>query len=82
MGLDIVELFAEVEQEFTVEIPNDAAATITTVGQLLDYLEQHAPAAREPGAWERLVAVVERESGVDASRIHRGARFVQDLGMD
>lgn len=82
MGLDIVELVAAVEEEYGLEIPNEVAATLTTVGRLFDYLEQHAPAGREPGAWERLVAVVERESGVDRSKIHRGARFVQDLGMD
>ena len=82
MGLDIVELFAEVEDEFGVEIPDAVAATMTTVGQLFDYIEEHSPAGRDAGAWDRFIAVVSRETGIEPSDIYRDSRFVQDLRMD
>ena len=38
-SLDIVELDMAFEEEFGVEIPDDAAETITTVRDAIDYLE-------------------------------------------
>jgi acyl carrier protein len=41
-SLDTVELIMEFEKEFNISIPDDQAETITTVGQAISYLEQHA----------------------------------------
>ncbi len=41
-SLDTVELIMEFEKEFNTSIPDDQAETITTVGQAIAYLEQHA----------------------------------------
>lgn len=41
-SLDTVELIMEFEKEFNVSIPDDQAETITTVGQAISYLEEHA----------------------------------------
>ncbi|OZI06714.1 acyl carrier protein [Siphonobacter sp. BAB-5385] len=41
-SLDTVELIMEFEKEFNVSIPDDQAETITTVGQAVAYLEEHA----------------------------------------
>lgn len=41
-SLDTVELIMEFEKEFNVSIPDDQAETITTVGQAIAYLEEHA----------------------------------------
>ncbi|MDQ1087962.1 MULTISPECIES: acyl carrier protein [unclassified Siphonobacter] len=41
-SLDTVELIMEFEKEFNVSIPDDQAETITTVGQAVTYLEEHA----------------------------------------
>lgn len=41
-SLDTVELIMEFEKEFNVQIPDDQAETITTVGQAIKYLETNA----------------------------------------
>ena len=38
-SLDIVELIMELEEEFDLEIPEDQAEKIETVGQAIDYIE-------------------------------------------
>jgi len=40
-SLDIVELVMAFEEEFGVEIPDDAAEKITTVGDATMYIEEH-----------------------------------------
>ena len=40
-SLDIVELVMAVEEEFGVEIPDDAAEKISTVKDAIDYIEQN-----------------------------------------
>ena len=40
-SLDIVELVMAFEEEFSVEIPDDAAEKITTVRDAIDYIEQN-----------------------------------------
>ena len=40
-SLDIVELVMAFEEEFGVEIPDDAAEKITTVGDAVKYFEEH-----------------------------------------
>ena len=41
-SLDIVELIMEFEEEFDIEIPDEDAETITTVGAAIDYIDKHA----------------------------------------
>ena len=41
-SLDTVELIMEFEKEFNVSIPDDQAENISTVGQAISYLEEHA----------------------------------------
>ena len=40
-SLDIVELIMEFEEQFDIEIPDEDAETITTVGAALDYIDKH-----------------------------------------
>lgn len=40
-SLDIVELVMAFEEEFGVEIPDDAAEKITSVGDAIKYVEEH-----------------------------------------
>ena len=40
-SLDTVELIMEFEKEFGVNIPDDQAENITTVGQAVEYLESN-----------------------------------------
>ncbi|MFT5527644.1 MAG: acyl carrier protein [Pirellulaceae bacterium] len=39
-SLDTVELVMELEEEFDIDIPDDVAETIQTVGQAIDHIEK------------------------------------------
>lgn len=41
-SLDTVELIMEFEKEFNIAIPDDQAENIQTVGQAIDYIEEHS----------------------------------------
>ena len=43
-SLDTVELVMEFEEEFAITIPDEEAEKIQTVGQAIDYIDQHAHA--------------------------------------
>ena len=40
-SFDLVELIMEFEEEFYLEIPDEDAETITTVGAAIDYIDKH-----------------------------------------
>jgi acyl carrier protein len=42
-SLDIVELVMALEEEFSIEIPDEEAENISSVRQAVDYIEKHAP---------------------------------------
>jgi acyl carrier protein len=44
-SLDIVELVMAMEEEFDLEIPDDAAEQIQTIGDAINYLRQNAGGA-------------------------------------
>lgn len=49
-GLDTVELVMQFEKEFNISIPDDKAESISTVRQIVDYIErQLAPEVRDEG---------------------------------
>lgn len=43
-SLDLVELIMSLEEEFGIEIPDEDAEKIMTVGDALNYLDEHGPA--------------------------------------
>lgn len=43
-SLDTVELVMALEEEFKLEIPDEDAEKITSVGDAISYIEKHAPA--------------------------------------
>lgn len=43
-SLDLVELIMSLEEEFGVEIPDEDAEKIVTVGDALNYLDEHGSA--------------------------------------
>lgn len=58
-SLDIVELVMAFEEEFGVEIPDDAAEKISTVSDAIKYIDEtraDRPASRHPSALEGLMA--------------------------
>jgi acyl carrier protein len=44
-SLDVVELVMRFEEEFEIEIPDEDAETITTVGEAVDYIERKSEGA-------------------------------------
>lgn len=44
-SLDLVEMIMSLEEEFGVEIPDEAAEKIRTVGDAMSYIETHMDAA-------------------------------------
>lgn len=42
-SLDMVELVMVFEEEFKIEIPDEEAEKITTVGEAIEYIESHIP---------------------------------------
>jgi len=85
MGLDIVELFMDVEREFDIEIPNRDAEQLGVLGDLANYVSGVLVLRGEPNdpdaVWRRLVEVVER-FGIEPRLITRSAHVVDDLGLD
>ncbi|NLS93782.1 MAG: acyl carrier protein [Planctomycetaceae bacterium] len=45
-SLDTVELVMELEEEFDINIPDDAAEKIQTVGQAIDHIQEAVDAAQ------------------------------------
>ncbi len=46
-SLDVVELVMALEEEFNIQIPDEDAEKIRTVGEAVRYIEQHLAASRE-----------------------------------
>jgi hypothetical protein len=91
MGLDIVETFLAVEQEFGIEVPNAEAARMATVGALFDYVRAHvspeqrgaaADAAYAGPLWERYVDLLHCEIGGRRDALRPEASWVDDLRLD
>ncbi len=40
-SLDVVEMLMDVEEKFGVEVPEEDAATMSTIGDIVKYLEAH-----------------------------------------
>ena len=43
-SIDLVELIMSIEEEFGVEIPDEQAEKIATVGDAMNYLQEHSQA--------------------------------------
>jgi acyl carrier protein len=48
-SLDTVELVMELEEEFEINIPDDAAEKIQTVGQAIDFIEKQQASGSAAG---------------------------------
>lgn len=87
MGLNMLEIAMEVEQEFDIEIPDDAAAEIRTVGDLTDWV-YIAMDPKNPSGWtqprieQTVHEIVAKQLGVKVADLRPTTRFVEDLGAD
>lgn len=87
MGLDTVQLVMDVEEAFDIEISNEEAENILTVGQLAECTarlvskksnEQITSAQTLP----KIRDILENNFGIPKERIHKDAKIVDDLGLD
>ena len=87
MGLDTVELVMAVEEHFDIEIPNDVAETLTTVGILHSFVVSELQRLRrqpvDPATvFTELRELICHHAGVKPEQVVPEATFVDDLGMD
>jgi acyl carrier protein len=87
MGLDTVELVMAVEDHFRIEIPDQEASQIFTVGELhLFVVRALAGAGRtdigHTQVYDELRDIICKQLGVDPGQVQPEARIVKDLGVD
>jgi acyl carrier protein len=86
MGLETVELVMSFEEEFDVEIPDDVAEKMMTVGDVVDYvsaeLRRRGEVVDPLDIFLRVRGRTIRILGIDPNKITRSSRFVDDLGAD
>lgn len=86
MGLDTVEFVMWVEDEFEIDIPDQVAAEILTVGELCRYVASRVPKKAsgdiEQEIFDKVSHHLNTQFGVPLCQILPDARFVQDLGLD
>ena len=89
MGLEMVELVMDCEDEFGISIPDKAAGEVRTVGQFFDLVlaltrSDGKPELRqrpdlEQYAWDRMRCFCVRPQK-QCAFITRSTRFIEDLG--
>lgn len=79
MGLDIVEFVIGIEHEFQLEIPDDAAATILTLGDVHRYVVSHfGLGANDPtAAWEHIVSMAVDQRGFERNELTPETRILE-----
>ena len=83
MGLDVVQLFMNVEQHFGFTIPDADAREMRSVGDLHRYIVKNAqPRPESDQAWIWLRDMIADEFGIQEDRITPQAWVVRDLGIN
>ncbi len=87
MGLDTVELVMAVEEHFHIEIPDDEASKIFTVGELHTFIVNALSRAgrtdiSNTAAFDELRDLICNQLGVDPQIVKPEARIVKDFGID
>lgn len=87
MGLDTVELVMAIEEGFDLEIPDEQAARIVTVGDMHAYLVSELrrlerPDLDEAGVFARMRDIICHQTGIKPDEVVPTASFVKDLRLD
>lgn len=87
MGLDTVELVLAVEEIFGIEISNDVAASLFTVGELHEFIvaeltRLERPAVNREIVFDLLRNIICMQLAVEPKDVVPSARFIQDLHAD
>ena len=85
MGLDSVELVMEIEDCFEIDIPDEAAEKLQTVGDVTNYVHARLAAEGRPRDREAVLAMVRvitcDQCGTTLDRLTEQTSFVTDLGL-
>lgn len=85
MGMDLIELVCDIEEEFEVIIPDEIAPSLTTPKQVIDYL-MSLPQINEK--WSRdyvtlsFWMILEDHNGIYRKDYNEDSRFIEDMRMD
>lgn len=86
MGLDSVELVMEFEDFFEIDIPNEVAEKLQTVGDVTDYVHARLAVDGRPRDREAVLAMVCvitcDQCGTTLDCVTEQTSFVKDLGID
>lgn len=87
MGLDTVELVLSVEKIFAIELSDEVAARLLTVGDLHEFvvaelIRRQRPDVNRDIVYDLLRNIICLQLGVAPEQVTPGARFVQDLHAD
>jgi len=83
MGLEHIVLITELEDAFGIEIPNEDAETLATLGQIHTYLVARvAPEVSPDEVWERLAEILVEEHSLKREWIRPEAHLIRDLDSD
>jgi hypothetical protein len=82
-GLDTTDYVERVERELGIVIGDEAVGMLATLGDLCTYVsaqrrEKGQPLSEEE-IWQTVRGITSDEFGVDASELHPGIRYVEDL---
>ena len=87
MGLDTVELVMAIEDGFCLEIPNESAEKLTTVGDMHAYLVSELARLGRPDRddariYDKMRDIICHQTGVKPDEVVPTASFVEDLRLD
>lgn len=85
MGLETVEIVLEIEDAFSISIPDDRANRVRTVGDLVELVRELVVAKRGNDARVMSIEphvrlIVSDQLNIPLQRIASDSRFVEDLG--
>jgi hypothetical protein len=86
MGLDLVEILMEIEDDFGVTVPDELASSFVTVGDTHKMIFDHLVAkGRTPSrgldaeVWQKLVTLTPEQMGLDPEIIKPDLRWIPDI---
>jgi hypothetical protein len=88
VGLDTVEIVIWAEKEFDIEIPDEDAERILTVGEFVAYIHRQSALkhgillASETAIYRKLQNLLSSHYRIPAELILPESEFVRDLGLD
>ncbi|MCB9883904.1 MAG: hypothetical protein H6838_00345 [Planctomycetes bacterium] len=86
VGLDSVELVLAFEDEFEIRIPDEVAAGMRSIRDVVDFVATQLAAQGRPRDRDLVLAMVyvitADQTGVQLDRLTEDTQFVADLGID